>query len=196
MPESKSKSTLSSLVRKPLVGGGFAAAPAAPVSAVADVFLKLTDNGAQIEGEATQKGFEKQIEILSYTQSFTNSGTGSAGGGAGAGKVSCGDITVMKNIDKSSPKLIQAVATGKHIDTGVLTFLSVGKTEARYYVVTLKDVLITSIAQTDQNDTARIFEKVSIHASDFKFDYTPLKANGAPGATVEFEFNCAANKAE
>ena len=61
--------------------------------------------------------------------------------------------------------------------------------------MTLNDVLITSITQTDQNNPARIFEQVQMNAADFKFHFIPQAANGSAGAAVDFEFNCAANKA-
>jgi hypothetical protein len=45
--------------------------------------------------------------------------------------------------------------------------------------VTLNDVLITSITQTDQNNPARIFEQVQMNAADFKFHFIPQAANGS-----------------
>jgi type VI secretion system secreted protein Hcp len=192
MPETKPKSGLASLVARPLLAGAIAAGAATPTSAVADVFLDLTG----IQGDSTDAKHKNQIDILTYTQSFKNAVSGSSGGGGGAGKVTCGDVTVTKNIDKSSPLLIQAVTTGKHIEKAVLTFRQVGGQQLNYYVVTLQDVLITSITQADQNNPARIFEQVQLSAADFKFKFTPQLPNGSGGTPVSFEFNCASNKAE
>jgi type VI secretion system secreted protein Hcp len=147
-----------------------------------------------IEGESTDQKHKNEIDILTYSQSFKNSVSDSTGGGGGAGKVTCGEITVMKNIDKSSPLLIKAVTTGEHIKKAVLTFRTVGRRDLEYYTVTLKDVLITSIDQTDQNNPARIFERVTLNAADFKFHFVPQSATGAAVAPVEFEFNCKENK--
>ncbi len=191
MPQTKPKSGLASLVARPLLAGVIAAGAAIPTSALADVFLELTG----IQGDSTDAQHKNQIDILTYTQSFKNTASSSSGGGGGTGKVTCGDVTVTKNIDKSSPLLIQAVTTGKHIEQAILTFRQAGGQQLNYYVVTLKDVLITSITQTDQNNPARIFEQVQLSATDFKFQFTPRNANGSAGAVVNFEFNCAANKA-
>jgi type VI secretion system secreted protein Hcp len=188
MAEKKPKSGLGSLVARPLLAGVMAAGAAVPTSALADVFLFLEG----IQGNSTDAKHKGEIDILTYTQSFKNTVPDSTGGGAG--KVTCGDVTVTKNIDKSSPLLIKAVTTGQHIKKAVLTFRQVGGDQLNYYVVTLNDVLITSIVQTDQNNPARIFELVQMNAADFKFKFTPQNANGSSGAAIEFEFNCAANK--
>jgi type VI secretion system secreted protein Hcp len=192
MSETKPKAGLAALIARPLLAGAIAAGAAAPTSALADVFLDLDG----IQGDSTDAKHKNQIDILTYTQSFKNTTAASTGAGGGAGKVTCGDITVMKNIDKSSPLLIKAVTSGQHIKTGVLTFRSVGAQEINYYVVSLKDVVITEIDQTDQNNPARIFEKVTFSATDFTFKFTPQTASGKAGTPVSFEFNCAANKQE
>jgi type VI secretion system secreted protein Hcp len=192
MPDTKPKSGLASKIGRPLLAGALAAAAIAPASAVADVFLKLGD----IEGESTDAKHKGEIDILSYSQSFKNAVSDATGGGGGAGKVTCGDITVLKNIDKSSPKLIQQVVTGKHIDKAVLTFRSVGRAALEYYVVTLEDVLVTSIDQTDQNNPARIFERVTLNSAQFKFSYQQQKADGQLLPAVQFGFDCRTNKAQ
>jgi len=191
MADTKQKLGLASLVARPLLAGAIAAGAAAPVSALADVFLLLEG----IQGDSTDASHKYEIDILTYTQSFKNSVPDTTGGGGGTGKVTCGDVTVTKNIDKSSPLLIKAVTTGEHIKKAVLTFRTVGKRDVEYYTVTMKDVLITSIDQTDQNNPARIFERVQINAAAFKFHFVPQDRAGAPGTPVEFEFDCKANKA-
>jgi type VI secretion system secreted protein Hcp len=191
MPDTKPKSGLASKIGRPLLAGALAATAVAPASAVADIFLKLDG----IEGESTDAKHKGEIEILSYSQTFKNTVSDATGGGGGAGKVTCGDITVLKNIDKSSPLLIGQVVTGKHIEKAVLTFRSIGKAALEYYVVTLQDVLITSIDQTDQNNPARIFERVTINSSQFKFSYQQQKADGQLLPAVQFSVDCRAGKA-
>ena len=190
MPDTKQKSGLASKIGRPLLAGALAAAAVAPASAVADIFLKLDD----IAGESTDANHKGEIDILSYSQSFKNAVSDSTGG-ASAGKVTCGDITVVKNIDKSSPLLIGEVVSGKVIPNGKLTFRSVGRAALEYYVVTLKDVLVTSIDQTDQNNPARIFERVTLNAAQFKFSYQQQKADGQLLPAVQFSVDCRANKA-
>ena len=178
MSQSKPKRAVGSTIRRPLLAGALAAAAVTPVSAVADIFLNLPG----VPGESTAVGHKTEINILSYTQSFKNT---PAVGGAGAGKVTCGDITLLKNIDKSSPQLIKAVTTGQHFDKAVITFraaTATGKAATDYYTVALQDILITSIDQTDQPDAARIVERVSLNAKQFEFKYRL--------GAVDFKFDC------
>jgi len=61
-----------------------------------------------LEGEVTP------IEVMSWSFGATNAGQMSTGGGGGAGKASFSDLSFMKRIDKSTPLLFSALATGKH----------------------------------------------------------------------------------
>lgn len=193
MPETKPKLGLGSLVVRPLLAGMVAAGAVAPVAAPAadDVFLKITG----IDGESTDAKHAKEIVLLSYTQSFTNPGSAAGGGGGGAGKVSCGDVKVTKLVDKASPFLIAGVATGKHYSKAVITFRKAGKAQIEYYTVTLNDVLLDAITQTDASptDATTILEQVSISAAKFQFEYKPQNPDGSVGAGVKFGWDCARN---
>ena len=193
MPEAKSKPGLGSLVTRPLLAGMVAAGVAAPVAAPAadDVFLRIPG----ILGESTDDKHKDEIVLLSYSQSFTNPVTGGGAGGGGTGKVNCGAVKVTKVLDKSSPVLILGVATGKHYKSAVITFRKAGAQPLEYYTVTLADVVLDSITQTDASptDATTILEQVSITAAKFKFEYRPQKASGGAGTPVSFSWDCAAN---
>jgi type VI secretion system secreted protein Hcp len=183
--------------RRPLLQGAFAVAAtaivAAPWPAMADTFLKLAD----IKGESTDAKHKDQIDILSFTQSFINTSDGSVGSGGGAGKVQCGAITMMKNIDKSSPLLLKGVVTGQHFKDGLISFADNPSGSADYYTIGLTDVVVTELSQSDSQDPNRIFEKLVLNASAFAFKYTPQSLKGAPaGSPVLFKYDCAASKIE
>ena len=182
--------------RRPLLEGALAvaatAAIAGPVPALAESFLKLGD----IRGESTDSKHKGEIEVLSFSQSFTNTSDGSFGGGAGEGKVQCGAISMLKNIDASSPFLLKGVATGQHYKDAVITFRAAGAKESQeYYVITMSDVLISELSQTDSADPNRIFEKLVINARTFEFKYTPSSVKGSV-TPVSFKYDCAANKTD
>lgn len=182
--------------RRPLLEGALAvaasAAIAGPAPALAESFLKLGD----IKGESTDVKHKGEIEILSFTQSFINTvSIGSSTGGAGAGKVECGAITMMKNIDASSPFLLKGVATGQHFKDAVISFRSgSSKDSSDYYVITMQDVFVTELSQTDSADPNRIFEKLVVNAVSFEFKYSPLTVKGTAGQPLTFKWNCAENK--
>ncbi len=197
MPETNSKPGFGSLVVRPLLAGMVAAGAVAPVAAPAadDVFLRITN--PNILGESQDTKHKDEIVLLSYSQSFTNPVTaGGAGGGGSAGRVNCGAVKVTKILDKASPFLIAGVATGRHYQKAVITFRRAGGNPVEYYTVTLTDVLLDSITQTDASptDATTILEQVSLTAAKFKFQYTPVDAKGAPGTPVTFSWDCVANK--
>jgi len=192
MAEKNPKSGRGSLVVRPLLASLVAAGAAAPIAAPAadNVFLKIPG----IAGEASDSKHKDEIVLLSYTQSFTNPATVGAGGGAG--RVQCGDVKVTKLLDKASPLLIAGVATGKRYPTAVITFRKAGENPLEYYTVTLTDVFLDSITQTDASptDATTILEQVSMTAAKFQFKYTPQDEKGGAAGTVQFGWDCARNR--
>jgi type VI secretion system secreted protein Hcp len=190
MSDTQDKPGFASFIGRPLLAGAMVASAALPAPAVADVFLKIDS----IPGESADSKHKDEIDILSYTQSFRQIINRTTGGG-GTGKVSCGDITVLKNIDKSSPKLIEAVTTSKHIPKATLTFRTVGgKSQIEYYIVDLQDVLIAAIDQTDQPDPSKIVERVQLNPASFEFTYRQQKSDGSVGGEVKFGYDCLKNE--
>lgn len=192
MVEIKSKSILAvRLCRVLMVGMTAMTALLAAHDAAAEVFLRLDG----IKGESQNPKFKDYIDVLSYTQSFRNTNTHSTGGGGGNGKVQCGSITVLKNIDLSSPELIAMVTTGLHIKRATLVFTSTtDRGVATYYRVTLTDVLVTEVDQTDNPDAGKIVEKIILDAATYRFEYRPQTAQGTSGPVVDFGFDCMRNR--
>ena len=102
------------------------------------VFLKLDG----IEGESTDARHAKEIDVAAWSLGVTNSGSTHSGGGGGAGRATFTDLAVTKLLDKASPALMLAVATGRHLRSGRLTVTSgAGPRTLEYLVVDLEDVL-------------------------------------------------------
>jgi type VI secretion system secreted protein Hcp len=187
----KSRSGFASLVGRPLLAGAVATGAVAPADAVAEIFLKLQG----VDGESTDDKHKGEIEILSYSQAFKSTLAAPGGGGGGTGKASCGAVTVVKEIDRSSPVLISSVVAGKHIGKATITFRTVGgDNPLEYYTVVLNDVVVTEIEQQDAADPGRIMERVVLAPSKFEFSYRPVNAKGGLGAAVTAGWDCVANK--
>ena len=82
----------------------------------ADIFAKLGD----IKGESLDDKHKDEIEVLSWSWGVTNAVT-LAGTGAGQGKAHFGDLSLTHKIDKASPVLMQACATGVHLKEATIT---------------------------------------------------------------------------
>ena len=108
-----------------------------------DMFLKI----AGIDGESSSKKHEGEIQLLSFSWGLSQSSS-TGGTGSGAGKVQVKEFTFVKEIDKSSPKLMEACCTGEHIHDVTLTLSSGAATKGsppeKYMTIKFNDVVISS----------------------------------------------------
>jgi type VI secretion system secreted protein Hcp len=133
----------------------------------ANYFLKFTP---EVPGESRQKGFENQIEILSFSWGVSQAGGYSYGGGGGVAKANMQDLSVSFRQCGASPKLMQFCASGKHLDEAVLTCLKAGETPQKYLEITLTDVIISSYQTGGSGDDMPI-ESMSLNFSKVKEEY-------------------------
>lgn len=157
-----------------------------PAPAGAEIFMRV-DN---IMGDSVDRIHGKEIDILSYTQTYRRPSTTHSGGGTGTPPVTCGDVTVLKNIDRSSPLLLKHVALGTHAPRVDISFRAPGALQD-YYRIQIEEVEFISLDQTDQPDPAKIVERLQLSARRFRYSYLPQLPNGSFGAAIEFGFDCA-----
>jgi type VI secretion system secreted protein Hcp len=109
--------------------------------------LKITS--PDVPGEATQTGYEGQIEIYSFSWGASNPTTVSSGQtGLSAGKVSISSFNVMKKADSSSAPLFAACASGQHYAGAVVTLLKatgVSGQQQPFWTYTFTDVMVESV---------------------------------------------------
>jgi type VI secretion system secreted protein Hcp len=90
-------------------------------------------------------------------------------------------FTIVKMIDKSSPKLFQALCTGEHMKNVNLKFYRITKqgTEEHYYSTTLEDAIVVSFQPTipttltAANDPFGHMELVSFTYKKIKMTWEP-----------------------
>lgn len=139
-----------------------------------DMFLKLEG----IPGESTDSKHKEEIEVLSWSWGETNAATGASGGGRGAGKVSMSDIVISKEVDKSTPKLALACATGEHVPEAVLTVRRAGGEQQEYLQIKLTDCLVTSYQMSGSNGGGVPSESFSLNYTKIEWQYKPQKPDG------------------
>jgi type VI secretion system secreted protein Hcp len=134
----------------------------------ANYFLKFTPD---VPGESTQQGFEGQIEILSFSWGVSQAGGFSYGGGGGVAQANVQDLSVSFRQNKSSPKLMEACASGKHYDEAKLTCLrAAGDKAEKYLEITLTDVIISSYQTGGSGDEFPI-EQLSLNFAKVKQEF-------------------------
>jgi type VI secretion system secreted protein Hcp len=155
-----------------------------------DIFAKLGD----IKGESTDTKHKGEIEVLSFSWGVTNP-PHPGGGGGGAGKATFQDLSIVHRIDKASPQLLLACATGKHLPDATITHRKAGKGQQEYLIVKMNDVIITGVVHSgNSGQQAATSETVSMAFAKVDFDYKPQKQDGSLDAGVQFKYDIKSNK--
>jgi type VI secretion system secreted protein Hcp len=158
-----------------------------------DAYLKLDG----INGESKRDGFEKTIELLSFSWGASNPKTLGPGEGTGSGKVTISGLSFMKHTDSTSPQLFQNCCNGKHFPKGSVTFLKAGgKAPVDYLKYEFTEVYVESIQWGGGGGEDTPSESVSLAFASVNVTYTPQKTDGTKGTPVVAGWDLKANKAK
>jgi type VI secretion system secreted protein Hcp len=153
-----------------------------------DIFAKLGD----IKGESLDDKHKDEIEVLSWSWGVTNAVT-VAGTGAGQGKASFNDLSFTHTIDKASPMLMKACATGVHLKEATITHRKAGKGQQEFLVIKMNDVIVTAVMDAEGKD-GESGEAVSLAFAKIDVAYRPQKSDGSLEAGIHFKYDLKANK--
>ena len=146
-----------------------------------DMFLEIKE----VPGESSKTGHDGQIDIVSFSFGAVQSGSFARGGaGGGAGKAEFQDISVVKEVDKSSQKLFQACAAGTHFGTATLYVRKAGDKPLEYYKVEMTDVLVSSVQNSGSAAGDNVMESITFNTAKINFTYVEQDAKGGAGKTV------------
>lgn len=144
---------------------------------MADYFLKLDG----IPGESRDSKHKDEIELVSFGWGVTQSGPG--GGGGGAGRAQFKSFEFLMRVNKASPQLFLACASGKHIKEATLSVRRAAKAALEYLKIKFTDVLVSSYAQAGDEEGAH--ETVAFDFARIELEYTPQQARGAAAGSIE-----------
>ena len=154
----------------------------------ADIFAKIGD----IKGESLDAKHKDEVEVLSWSWGVSQSG--SITGGGGAGKTSFNDLNFTHRVDRASPVLLSACATGNHIKDATITVRKAGKDQQEFLIIKMSDVIITSVSPSGSGDPAALAESVALQFAKVVLEYKPQKADGSLDAGVFFKYDLKAQK--
>ncbi len=154
-----------------------------------DTNLKI----AGVEGESTHKDHKGEIDLIAWSWDVRQESTAAAGTGSGKGKGIPGQLVFAHYYDKASPVLAKSCASGKHFADAVITCRKAGEGQQDFLKVTLKQVLVTSVAPSASSG-GEIAENVALSYADIEFEYKPQDDKGALGGAVKFGWNVATTK--
>jgi type VI secretion system secreted protein Hcp len=139
-----------------------------------DYFLKIDG----VEGESTDAQHKGEIDITSFSWGESNASNVAHGGGGGTGRVSMQDFHFTMNVNKASPKLMLACATGRHFPSAVLSARRTGgEVQTDFLKWSLADVLVSSY-QTAGDQNAGPVDQFSLNFSRINVSYTPPSRTG------------------
>jgi len=146
-----------------------------------DYFLKIDG----IEGESADAKHKGEIDLESWSWGAAQSGGSAYGGGGGAGKVSMQDFHFTMKVNKSTPKLILACASGQHLKEAQLTCRKAGGKQEEFLKYYFYDLLISSY-QTGGSGGADVIptEQISFNYAKMKTEYKEQKADGTLGGAI------------
>lgn len=141
-----------------------------------DMFLEVEG----IPGESIDSVHKGHISLLAWSWGASQSGSTHLGPGGGSGKVNVQDLSFTKYVDEASHLLLLNCCNGTHIPKAVLTIRKAGGTAPLDYVVlTLNDIIVSSVSTGGSGGEDRLTENVSLNFAKFKFEYTKQKADGS-----------------
>ena len=117
-----------------------------------------------LKGEAQDDKHKEEIDVLAWSWGFAQSGSAHIGAGGGSGKVNV-----------------------------VLTVRKAGENPLEYLIITMEDVLISSITPGGSGGEDRLAENVTLNFARVKVDYTEQNAKGGAGATPKMGWDIAKN---
>lgn len=165
---------------------------APPVHAGLDMFMEA----GTIKGESLK--VKDAIDVLAWSWGMSNSGTTHMGGGAGAGKANFQDLSFTKYLDKATPSLMMNLAKGTHMPEVKLTVRKAGpKTMLQYLVITMKEVIVTSLSTGGSGGEDRLTENVTLNFAEVSVEYfEPDDKGGVMKNPLQFGWDIAENVAK
>ena len=156
----------------------------------ADIFAKIGD----IKGESLDVKHKDELEVLSWSWGVSQSASIGGGGGQGQGKASFKELNFTHAIDKSSPVLMKACATGSHIKDATITVRKAGKGQQEYLIIKMSDVIVTGVSPSGSGEAAGVTESVALNFAKVAVEYKPIKADGSLDAGIHFKYDIKTQK--
>lgn len=160
-----------------------------------DAFIKIDG----IPGESTDGKHKDWIEVVSYNHKVEQpaSSTASSVGGATAERVNHGTFNIVHQLDKATPKLLEACCTGKHIKEVVFELCRAGGDKVKYMEIKLEQVLISRVEEVGASESGVGYptETVALSYGKIKWTYTQQKReDGSAGGNVSAGWDLTTNK--
>jgi type VI secretion system secreted protein Hcp len=160
-----------------------------------DCFIKIDG----VPGESSDDKHKDWIEILSYSHGLSQPGSGSASSGGGRSAERCDhqDFSIVKTLDKASPKLALFCCRGDHIKEIKMDLCRATGDKQKYMEIKLSNVIVSSWRPggSAQGGESLPLEEVSFNYGKIEWIYTQTDhETGKPKGDVKANWDLVANK--
>ncbi len=148
-------------------------------------YCKLGD----IKGESVDKEHKDWINLLSVSQGLSRPmRAGSSGSTRQRASVSCGDVIMVKEVDASTPKLIEAICDGTNFPEVKIDLCTSTGADGRvpYFQWTLTNVRVTDYSVSGATQDGQVpTESFSLNYEEIKWTYDKMGKDGSSKGKVE-----------
>jgi len=148
-------------------------------------YIKIGD----IKGESVDKEHKDWINLLSVSQGLSRPmPQGASGSTRQRGSVSCGDVMLVKEMDASSPKLLEAICDGTvfpKVEIDLSTSTGAGA-RVPYFQWELQNVMVSDYSVSGATDDGSVpTEQFSLNYEEIKWTYDKMGKDGKSSGKVE-----------
>ena len=147
-----------------------------------------------IKGESQDARHKDEIDVLSWAWGVSQSGTAGHGTGGGVGRASFHDFNFAHHVDRASPLLMKACATGQHISDATITVRRAGKGQHEYLILKMTDILVTSVSTSVRAEDGSPIEDVVLAFAKVDLEYKPQKPDGSLDVGLHFKYDVKGQK--
>lgn len=154
---------------------------ATSADAATDMFLKLDG----IKGETKDSKHKDEIDVLAWSWGMSRGPAADKKNADPSDGLNIQNISLTKFVDSASPPLMESLLTGSSTATGKLTVRKAGEVPLEYIKLCMEGIQVTSVSTGGSGGEDRLTDNVTLHFDQFRYQYTPQKADGT-GATPIF----------
>ncbi len=151
------------------------------------IFLQMDG----LPGSSTDAKHKDWCDVISFQIGDTNMTLTSGSTGQSVGRPRFSNMTLTKQIDKTTPQLAVRCANGQRFSKVVLACARPGPQSFDFYTVTLTNAVVTGDRVVgDVNSTLPVpVESVAFSYEKIKWEFVEQKANGSAGNTFTGEWD-------
>jgi type VI secretion system secreted protein Hcp len=148
-----------------------------------DIYLDLTfARSGKVKGESQQEGKKDQIVIVGWSWGM-HANTAMGGSGA-AGKATVDELSVRKQVDRSSTAIMSGLRHNDEVKKAVVTMRKAGGSQVDYLTITIEKGRVTSYS-VDTNGPTPI-EHLKFSFKKINVEYKDQRSDGLGGGAMIF----------